>query len=116
MIKDVKYYLSKGFDQKSAEYYASGRRKIVGVVPRDDFTLAISFDNGEKRLYDMKPFLKKGTVFEPLIDKSVFKRVYLDDDSTLSWDINPNIDSKKVWSNKIDLDPDGCYLDSTPTA
>lgn len=38
MAKTVAYYLSKGFDQAAAEYYAAGRRKIVSVEPNDDFT------------------------------------------------------------------------------
>lgn len=115
MANSVEFYLSKGFDQKAAEYYAHGRRKITNVVPNNDFTLTITFDNGEKRCYDMKPFLKKGTVFEPLIQKDVFCRVYLDEKSAISWDINPAIDSKKVWSNKIDLCPDTTYIDSIPS-
>ncbi len=30
----------------------------------------------------------------------------------VSWDKNPNIDSEKVWSNKIDLSTDSLYVDS----
>lgn len=37
-----------------------------------------------------------------------FCRVYLDVRHCVSWDIDPNVDSKTVWNNKIDLDPDGC--------
>jgi len=48
MPKDVEYYISKGFDQKMAEYFAAGRKRIVGVSPNRDFTLTISFDNGEQ--------------------------------------------------------------------
>ena len=59
MANTVEYYLSKGFDHKAAEYFAGGKKKIVGVVANRDFTLTISFDNGEKRLYDMRPLLKK---------------------------------------------------------
>ena len=49
MSDKVEYYLSKGFDRKKADYYASGRRKIVSVAPDNDFTLVLTFDNGEKR-------------------------------------------------------------------
>ena len=84
MAKTVAYYLSKGFDQAAAEYYAAGRRRIVSVEPNDDFTLTIGFDNGERRVLDM------------------------------SWDIDPSVDSEKVWSNKVDLCPDSCYIDSIP--
>ncbi len=114
MIKTVDYYLSKGFDQKAAEYFASGKKRIVDVIPNDDFTLTISFDNGEKRLYDVSPLLQKGTVFEPLADIDNFRRVYVDDTHCIAWDIDPNIDSKKVWNNKVDLCPDECYIDSVP--
>ncbi|MGI6249704.1 MAG: DUF2442 domain-containing protein [Acutalibacteraceae bacterium] len=114
MSKTVEYYRSKGFEEKAAEYFASGRRKIVGVVPNDDFTLTISFDNGEERLYDARPLLKKGTVFEPFADIEAFRRVYVDEQHHIAWDIDPSIDSNKVWSNKVDLCPDGCYIDSVP--
>ena len=50
MGKSVEYYLAKGYDQKMAEYFASGRKRITKVVPRNDFTLVLSFDNGEIRL------------------------------------------------------------------
>ena len=114
MGKSVEYDLSKGFDRKMAEYFSQGRKIITAVVPNDDFTLTISFDNGEKRLYNVAPLLKSGTVFEILADMKNFRRVYIDDTHCLAWDINPDIDSDVVWSNKIDLCPDRCYVDSVP--
>lgn len=112
--KNVEYYLSKGFDLKTAEYFADGRKKIVGVIPNDDFTLTISFDNGEKRILDMAPMLTKGTVFETFADIKNFRRVYIDENHSIAWDINPDIDSNIVWNNKVDLCPDSCYIDSIP--
>ncbi len=114
MTRTVDYYISKGFDRQAAEYFAGGKKRVVGVVPNDDFTLTISFDNGEKRLYDVRPLLQKGTVFEKLADIENFRRVYVDGTHCIAWDIDPNIDSNKVWSNKVDLCPDGCYIDSVP--
>lgn len=114
MGNTVGYYLSKGFDQKAAEYFAAGKKRITGVVPNDDFTLTISFDNGEKRLYDMRPYLKEHTVFEPFIQLENFRRVYVDDSNSIAWDIDPNVDSNKVWNNKVDICPDSCYIDSVP--
>ena len=113
-MKDVNYYLSKGFDQPMAEYYAAGRRKITAVEPNRDFTLTLVFDNGEVRRYDCKPFLEEGTVFAPFRTYDNFKRVYLDDSHCVSWDIDPNVDSELVWNNKVDLCPDSCYVDSVP--
>lgn len=114
MANSVEYYLSKGFDKKAAEYFAGGKKRIVSVTPNKDFTLTIGFDNGEYRLFDVRPLLKKGTVFEPFMEFDNFKRVYVDEQHTVSWDIDPEIDSNIVWNNKVDLCPDSCYLDSLP--
>lgn len=114
MEKNVDYYLSRGFDQKMAEYFATGRRRITGVVPNDNFTLTLTFDNGERRVYDAAPLLQPGTVFAPFRDLKNFRRVYLDESHCVSWDIDPTVDSNVVWSNKVDLCPDGCYVDSKP--
>lgn len=59
MTRTVDYYLSKGFDRKTAEYFAGGKKRITGVIPNNDFTLTISFDNGEKRLYDVRRCSKR---------------------------------------------------------
>ncbi len=114
MGKSVDYYLAKGYDRKMAEYFAAGRRKIIGVVPNDNFTLTLRFDNGEVRLYDVAPLLRPGTVFAPFRDPENFRRVYLDEQHSISWDIDPTIDSSLVWNNKVDLCPDSCYVDSIP--
>lgn len=114
MGKSVDYYLSKGYDRKMAEYFAAGRRKITGVTPNDNFTLTIRFDNGEIRLYDAAPLLQAGTVFAPFRDLKNFRRVYLDENHAIAWDIDPAIDSNVVWSNKVDICPDSCYVDSVP--
>lgn len=112
MGKSVEYYLSKGFDARMAEYFAAGRRTITAVEPQDDYTLIIHFDNGERRSYDMRPHIQNGTVFEKIADIRDFKRAYIDDTHCIAWDIDPSIDSNVVWSNKIDLCPDSCYVDS----
>ena len=97
-----------------ADYFAAGRKTITAVVPNDDFTLTISFDNGEKRLYNVAPLLKPGTVFETFADINNFRRVYIDDQHCIAWDINPDIDSNVIWNNKVDLCPDSCYVNSVP--
>ena len=112
MGKSVEYYLSKGYDRKMADYFASGRKRITKVVPRNDFTLVLSFDNGEIRLYDARPLLQAGTVFAPFREWNNFRRVYLDEDHSVCWDIDPNVDSNEVWNNKVDLCPDSCYVET----
>jgi hypothetical protein len=114
MPNTVEYYLSKGFDRSMAEYYASGRKRLSAVTPQRDFTLLLTYDDGEQRVFDMKPFLEKGGVFTPFREYSEFQRVYLDDTCAVSWDIDPNVDSNVFWNNKVDICPDGCYVDSVP--
>lgn len=112
MTKDINYYISKGFDQKTAEYFATGRKTIIKVEPLEDFSLKLWFDNSEIRILDLKPTIQKGKIFEPFNDFQNFKRVYLDDTNNISWDIDPNIDSNIVWNNKVDICSDSCYIDS----
>lgn len=114
MSNTVDYYLSKGFGQKMAEYLSAGRRRITGVAPNDDYTLTLTFDNGEVRMYDVLPLMSSGSVFAPLHNLSDFRRVYLDENNSVAWDIDPTVDSNVVWSNKLDLCPDSCYVDSIP--
>ena len=114
MGKNVEYYLSRGYDKKMAEYFSAGRRRITGVVPNDNYTLTLTFDNGERRIFDVAPLLQPATVFTPFRDLEKFRRVYLDDCHCVSWDIDPTVDSNVVWSNKVDLCPDTCYVDSIP--
>lgn len=114
MGKSIAYYLSRGYDEKMAEYFAAGRRRITKVIPNEDFSLTLTFDNGEIRQYQAAPLLEVGTVFAPLREWQNFCRVYLDENHCVSWDIDPNIDSSQTWSNKVDLCPDSCYLDSIP--
>ena len=111
MNKTVDWYLSKGFSQQMAEYFASGRRTVISVKPNKDFSLLLIFDNNEKKVFDMKKLIQPNTVFAFLADWDNFSRVYLDSDSIVSWDKNPEIDSKKVWSNKIDLSTDSLYVE-----
>ncbi|MBK6087951.1 DUF2442 domain-containing protein [Ruminococcus difficilis] len=114
MPNTVDFYLSKGFDRPMAEYFARGRKRLAAVAPQHDFTLLLTYEDGEQRVYDMKPLLEKGGVFEPFREYAAFQRVYLDDTCSVAWDIDPDIDSSVVWNNKVDICPDGCYVDSVP--
>lgn len=97
-----------------AAYFAQGRRRITAVQPNPDYTLTLSFDNGERRLYDVKPLIDKGGVMTALGDAARFNRVRLDEGHSVAWDIDPNVDSSVVWENVIDLCPDCCYVYSKP--
>jgi len=57
--------------------------RVVNVTANDDYTLTLTFSNGEVGLFDVTPYLNKG-VFQELQDKSYFKlaRVAL---GTVQW-------------------------------
>lgn len=114
MNKSAEYYLSKGCDRKIAEYFSSGRKKLIGVTAGSDYTLLLHFDGEPVRLYNVKPLIKPGTVFEILNDPEKFCTVYIDDDGAVAWDIDPALDSRIYWNNKIDLCPDSLYTGSVP--
>jgi hypothetical protein len=72
---------------------------ITAVSPLDNYMLHLTFENGEQRWFDMKPYLDCG-VFRMLKQPEIFKtvRVYRD---TIAW------------SNEIDLDPEILYPNSS---
>ena len=111
MQHDVTFYIKRGFNQKAAEYFASGRRRATSVKPLPDKSLLVTFDNGEARFYDMAPVIWPGTVFAFLEDKAAFERAYIDENNDIAWDIDPEVDSTVVWSNKVDISADTCYLE-----
>ena len=95
-----------------ATYFASGRKKIVKVTPNRNFSISLIFSDNEKKVYNMLPLIKKGTVFEKLSDWNIFKNVYIDTDGNVCWNKDSSIDSEKDWNNKIDLSADLLYVDS----
>jgi hypothetical protein len=68
---------------------------VKNVTPTEDYLLSIDFDNGERGILDMKPYLDFG-VFQRLKEHNAFKRVRVSFD-TIEWD------------SGIDLDPEFIY-------
>jgi hypothetical protein len=71
---------------------------VKNVIANEDYTLSIDFDNGERGILDIKPFLDFG-VFRKIKDYSDFKQVRVSFD-TIEWD------------SGVDLDPEFVYLKS----
>ena len=65
------------------------------VQPLNDYTLELTFENNETRIFDVKPYLDTG-LFKTLKDEKLFKRV------TVSYD-------SIAWPNGVDLDPEVLY-------
>ena len=72
---------------------------ITAVVPQDNYILYLTFENGEQKYLDMKPYLHRG-VFKELADKNVFNTAYVSFDTV-------------AWKNEVDLAPEILYEKST---
>jgi hypothetical protein len=68
---------------------------VISVTPIDNYKILLTFGNGEKRQFDMNPFLDKG-IFQELRDISIFNTVKVSFDSI-------------EWENEADIDPEILY-------
>jgi len=75
--------------------------KVLQVVPTDDYCVYVYFNDGSVRLFDTKPLIESGTVFEPLRDIVFFKNKLAVINGTVAWDVGGNRDPRKC----VDLDP-----------
>lgn len=74
--------------------------RVKGVKPNPDYTLTLTFTNGEVRRFDVKPYLGIG-IFRELRDLSTFNSV------------RPFLGSVQ-WVNGQDFCPDTLYEESVP--
>ncbi len=75
--------------------------EVRSVKPLDDYRLLLVFDSGDRRVFDVKPYLEKG-VFRNLRDPGVFNSVRVSFNTV-------------EWSNGADLCPEVLYAQSRPT-
>ena len=74
------------------------RPKAIDVKPLKNYMLEILFDNGEKKQFDVKPYLKYKP-FKDLENEDVFRKVKI---AGLSIE----------WENGADICPDELYYNS----
>ena len=74
--------------------------RVITVRPDTDYTLTLTFSNGEVRVFDVKLYLSIG-IFRELQDKRIFNSV------------RPVLGSIQ-WQNGQDFCPDTLYLDGVP--
>lgn len=72
--------------------------RVKEVSPNSDYTINLTFDNDEKKVFDVRPYLDKG-IFKDLKDLKKFKSV------------KPFLGSIQ-WENGQDFCPDTLYLES----
>jgi hypothetical protein len=76
--------------------------KVIQVEAQTDYHLRLQFDNGEVRLFDVKPYLDKG-IFTELQAIQYFRQV------------KPFFGGVQ-WPNEQDFSPDTLYLTSVIAA
>ena len=72
------------------------RISAKNISTNPDYTIDIESDNGEKKLFDVKPFLDKGA-FRQLTNLEIFRTAKV-------------VDGAVEWNNSIDFSPDTLYL------
>ena len=72
--------------------------RVKKVIPNEDYTLSITFDNGETKVFDMKKLLELG-VFQELKNIEYFKEV-------------KPIYGSIAWPHGQDVCPDTLYEES----
>ena len=74
--------------------------RVKSVCPLDDYELEISFENGESRRFDMKPYLGRG-IFVQLRDVALFRGVRV-------------VVGSIEWPGGLDLSYDTLYVEGRP--
>lgn len=72
----------------------------ISVKPFREYRLLVDFDNGERREFDMAPYLDKG-IFQELRDPAMFRAVRVSFDTI-------------EWPNGADICPETLYRQSKP--
>ena len=75
---------------------------VEAVHPVDDYRLEVLFDNGERRVFDVKPYLQRG-VFVRLQNLAVFRAAHV-------------VAGSVEWPGGLDLSYDTLYVEGQPIA
>lgn len=75
---------------------------VQQVLPLDDYSLLLVFENGEQRIFDVKPYLQQG-VFARLQNRAAFHSVRV-------------VVGSVEWLGELDLSYDTLYLESQPVS
>lgn len=72
---------------------------VFSVKTRNDYTLEFVFENGEKRIFDMKPFLEKKP-FIKLVKSPLFFKASVEY-GTVVWPGNIDIALDLLWDRSV---------------
>jgi len=71
---------------------------VKSVKPQEDYRLLLTFENGEKRIFDLNPYCEK-PIFKRLKNIALFKTARV-------------VSGSVEWQGEIDLSYDTLYLES----
>ena len=75
---------------------------IVEAEVLNDYTLKLVFNDGRKKIFDVKPLIEKQDIYKPLKNNKLFERFKLD-----GWTVS--------WADgTIDIAPEYLYENSAP--
>lgn len=72
--------------------------KIKRIFPNDDYSVTITYANGEKRVFHMAPYLNRG-VFRILKNRRIFNKARIAFNTV-------------VWPHDVDIAPETLYRES----
>lgn len=75
---------------------------VIRVEARSAYCLLLEFENHEKRLFDVSPYLETG-VFRRLKDAALFRAAHIEGGTV-------------AWPGEIDIAPETLYHESKPVA
>jgi len=73
---------------------------VMHAFPLDDYRLDLVFENGERRIFDAKPYFPRG-IFSRLQNKATFQAVRV-------------VAGSVEWPGGLDLSYDSLYIESQP--
>jgi hypothetical protein len=73
---------------------------LLEVEPRNNYTLLLTFETGEKKIFDFKPKLQQ-ELYRPLKDINLFMKAH-------------NAGFGVIWNDTIDIAAEPLYYNGTP--
>lgn len=78
--------------------------KLKKIQTRDNYIIEAEFQNGIKKIYDLKPILKKIEIFKKLKNKNLYNSAKIDIGGLgIIWNDEIDLSSEEIWNNGITL-------------
>ena len=83
--------------------------KVKSVVPMQELKLLLEFQDDTKKIYDIKPLLKKWPAFQALYSvPKLFEQVHVDAGGyAVIWNDDIDLSCDELYDNSLSCDTDG---------